>query len=377
MKLFLRVFPSLLVFFALVGCKPPPPEQEFIRPIRAFTVADPDEFYQRWFPGQAKATKEVELSFRVAGPLVEFPVNVGDRLSEKDKIAQIDPKDFNVRLRNAKAKLENANAVYSRAEADYNRVVKIRQKDSGAISQAMIDRNKQVMDSSLADIKRLNADVDAARDRLGYTTLHAPFDGIVTAKYVENFEDVQAKQPILRLINHSKIEMVMQIPENMISQADALQKMGEVLIVRFDPFPGRDIKAGIKEIGKEASKTTRTYPVTLIMDQPGDITILPGMAGKAASTTDPGKENEKKSVIVPETAVFTTGEDSNTYVWIVDKSANTVHRREIKTGDLLDSGILVTQGVVPGEIIATAGVHYLKENQEIRILGALNQEVPQ
>ena len=52
-----------------------------------------------------------------------------------------------------------------------------------------------------------------------------------------------------------------------------------------------------------------------------------------------------------------------------------VNRREVTTGDLLDSGIVVRQGIVPGETIVTAGAHYLKEDQEVRILGSSDPEV--
>ena len=47
-----------------------------------------------------------------------------------------------------------------------------------------------------------------------------------------------------------------------------------------DTYPDKEIAATIKEIGKEASKTTRTYPVTLLMDQPEGFKVLPGMAGR-------------------------------------------------------------------------------------------------
>jgi RND family efflux transporter MFP subunit len=375
MRNFTGLFFSMLLVLFLVGCEKEVPQKEMVRSVRAMKVTSPEDFAQRWFPGQAKATQEVDLSFRVAGPLVDFPVDVGDRVTKSKVVARIDPRDFQVDLRNAKGSLEESKAVLVRAEADYDRVVRIKKKDTGAISQAMIDRNKQLVDSTKAEIRSLKASVDAANDKLSYTYLKAPFSGLVSAKYVENHEDVKAKQPILRLIDHSKIEMIVNIPENLISHADFLKKQGGVLVVKFDPFPEREIKADIKEIGKEASKTTRTYPVTLIMDQLEDINILPGMAGKAASTIEPGDSSKQKSLVIPETAVFSTGEDTKTYVWVVDETANIVHQREVKTGDLLDSGIIVSDGVVPGEVIVTAGAHYLKENQKVRMMSGSDQEV--
>ena len=51
--------------------------------------------------------------------------------------------------------------------------------------------------------------------------------------------------------------------------------------VEFDAFPGSPVPATIKDIGTEASSSTRTYPVTLALEQPTDQKILPGMAGRA------------------------------------------------------------------------------------------------
>ena len=374
MKVLIKCFSLFFALFALLGCKDEIPQKEMIRPVRAMQISDPAEFTKRWFPGQAKATQEVDLSFRVAGPLVTLPVNVGDTVRKGQELAKIDPRDYQVDLRSAQGQLERAKASLKRAEADYERVLRIQKQDPGAVSQTLVDSNRQTAASTRAEIRSLQASVDSARDRLGYSYLKAPFDGIVTATYVENYEDVKAKQPIVRLIDNSQIEMIVNIPEVLISHADYLKEAGKVFRVRFDPFPNREIEAQIKEIGKEASKTTRTYPVTLIMDQPEDIKILPGMAGNAASTVSPPGMQGQSQVVIPETAVFSPDENK-TYVWIIDEKSKKVNKREVKTGDLLDSGITVREGIEPGEWIATAGVHYLKEGQEVRILSASTGEV--
>ena len=139
--------------------------------------------------------------------------------------------------------------------------------------------------------------------------------------------------------------------------------------VVFDPFPTVKVLAEIKEIGTEASKSTRTYPVTLIMNQPSEVKILPGMAGKATGEP-PATEDVQlaRGIQVPLTAIFSPDDIEKTYVWIIDKQSNRVTKREVTTGSLKDSGIIVTQGLNAGEWIATAGVHYLREGMDIKIL---------
>ena len=367
----------LFVSFIFSGCQQEIPPKDITRMVRAVQVSDPAEFAQNRFPGTAKATQEVDLSFRVAGPLIERPVNVGDTMPKGQLIARIDPRDFEVDLRNVQGQLERSQAVLQRAEADYERVLRAQKENPGAVSQSFVDGNAQLVASTKAEIRSLQAAVAAARDQVSYSYLKAPFDGIITATYVDNYQDVQAKQPIARLIDHSQVEMIIHIPESMIHYGDYLKAAGRVLSVSFDPFPDRKIEAEIKEIGKEASRTTRTYPVTLIMDQPEDIKILPGMAGRAWREIAVPQMQGQNDLVIPETSVFSADDSSTSYVWVIDDQANTVSKRKVSTGALLDSGITIKDGLKPGEWIATAGVHYLKEGQQVRILAQVSEEVSQ
>ncbi|MEE9160422.1 MAG: efflux RND transporter periplasmic adaptor subunit [Gammaproteobacteria bacterium] len=340
-------------------------EKKVVRPVMAMKITDEVQFRQRQFPGTAKATQEIDLSFRVSGPLITLPVDIGDDVSTGDVSARIDPRDYEVKLRSAQGELNEAFAVVKRAEADYKRIKSIFETDPGAVSQVAVDNALQVRDSSRAKVDALTASVATAKDKLSYTHLKAPFDGIVVNKYVENFQDVRAKQAVIRIIDDSHIEMIISVPESLISLVPRARNI-EVI---FDPFPDRKIPAEIKEIGKEASKTTRTYPVTLIMEQPDDINILPGMAGKATGEGPPDADEDLlMGKPVPVNAIFSPDDIEKTYVWIIDEKSKLVRKHEVTTGVLTDYGIMVTDGLDTGDWIAIAGVHNLREGMEVRIL---------
>jgi len=359
------LFIGLTSVLLLSACdKVEPEKKEVIRPVRAMQVDDVTEFRQRQFPGIAKATQEVDLAFRVSGPLTEFPVNVGDLVSKGDIVARIDPRDFQVQVNNARGQLDREKAKLKRAEADYEREMKILSKDAGATSQAAVERKEALRDQARADINSVQATLTSAKDHLNYTYLRAPFDGIVVSTYVENFEDVQAKKPIVRIVDDSSIEMIINIPESLISFVSEATNIEVV----FDSFPTVKVLAEIKEIGTEASKSTRTYPVTLLMTQPSEVKILPGMAGKATGESAAPDSQLAKGIQVPLTAIFSPDDIDKTYVWIIDKESKQVTKREVSTGSLKDSGIIVTQGLNAGEWIAIAGVHYLREGMDIKIL---------
>ncbi|MFQ5656675.1 MAG: efflux RND transporter periplasmic adaptor subunit [Candidatus Methylomirabilales bacterium] len=363
---------ALIPALSLAACgKDEPPEKNVIRPVKAMKVGDVALFSGRSFPGRAKAHKEADLSFRVSGPLIVLPNDiVGRQFKKGDLIARIDPRDFEVNLRNAEGRLDRSKATFVRAQADYDRVLRIYKEDPGATSEADVDRRRAQRDQAKAAIKSFDAEVANAKDQLSYTYLKASYDGIVTARYIENFEHVQAQQRIIRLLDTSKVQMIVNIPESLISRVSYVKKIR----VRFDAFPDREIPAKIYEVGKEASETTRTYPVNLIMDQPKEIKILPGMAGVARGKALLPDADEYVGIEVPVAATFSPDETGKTYVWVIDEQTKIVHKREVTTGNLTDNGIMVRDGLQPGEWIATAGVNYLREGQQVRILGEESKE---
>jgi len=328
-------------------------------------VGDITGISQRWIPGRVSASQEVNLSFRVSGPLIELPVNVGDEVKAGQVLARIDPRDFQVNLKNAEAQLQKAVAALQFAEAEYGRVVRIREQDPAAISASMVDQKREAMDRAQAEVVALEAEREGVKDQLNYTYLRAPFSGTIVSKYVENFEDVQAKQIVLRLLDPTHIEMTIDIPEGIISYVPLMRK----LRVRFDAFPGVEVPAEVKEIGTEASATTRTYPVTLIMEQPEEATVLAGMTGEATCCElMPDEGLTERPIEVPTEAVF-SDETGGSFVWVIDRGTLTVSRREVSLGRLTDYGVVVMRGLETGEWIATAGVYYLEEGQQGRILG--------
>ncbi len=359
---------ALLSPLLIGGCAQEEPEKTIIRPVRAVKVEDYAGLKGRGFPGRAEATQEIDLAFRVSGPLITRPVNVGDEVKEGDVVARIDPRDFEVNLRNVQAQLAEAKAAFERARGDFRRQKNIFEKDPGATSEAAVDRAREERDRAAANVESLTASVRTAQDQLDDTSLKSPFDGTVVTTFVENFQNVRQKEPIVRILDTSHIEMVVNVPEDMIVLAPRV----ETVSMTFDAFPNRQFEGTIIEIGREASQTTRTFPVTLIMEQPEDIKILPGMAGTARATKiNLPDERQATGVVVPTGAIFTPNTETRSHVWIIEPTEGdlgVLERRPVSTGDLTRQGVMVTDGLSAGEWIVTAGVQSVHEGQTVRIL---------
>jgi RND family efflux transporter MFP subunit len=396
-----------------MGCRNAPSEQGPARPVRAIKVGDVKAIQGRQFPGRAKARDEVDLSFRVSGPLVSLPVDVGSQVKKGDVIAALDPKDFQAALDSAKgalgvaqanlsamergarpeeilqlkAAVAEAEATYRQALAEHERNTQLlpkgavsrsefdmtlarRDRTAAQVKKAQEDLNigqrgarPEDLEAKRAEIKALEAAVENAKNQLDYSVLKAPFDGKVAARYVDNFQTVQAKQTIVRLLDVSKIEVTIQVPESLISLVPRVKKT----VCRFDALPGKEFVGSVTKIGSEASQTTRTYPVTVAVDQPEDAQILPGMAATVSRDPEDNEEAAAPDLIVPPSAVFTAETGQETFVWVVGAEKK-VARKAVKTGKLTPVGLAVTEGLKPGDWVVTAGVHSLREGQEVKLL---------
>jgi len=358
-KVALSIISASALLLASCSQEAPPPAPP--KPVKTLQIGDPAGLSESSFPGLAAAALEANMSFRVSGPLVELPVKVGNKVQAGSVVARVDPNDFQVVLNNTQSVLDAAEAAARRADADYQRLYNAQQEDAGATSQRAVDLALAVRDESRAAVSSARATVQTATDRLSYASLVAPFNGEVVETYVENFETVIALQPVLRLVDKTNIEMTLAIPENLIGYADFVTDIS----VSFDALPGTEVTAVISEIGSEASQATRTYPLTITMGQPQGVEILPGMAGQARVQAQLPATVET-GLHVPPTALFAGTDTDHSYVWIIE--GDIVTRREVETGDLTTTGVLITSGLNPGELIVAAGVSALVEGQRVRNL---------
>ena len=90
------------------------------------------------------------------------------------------------------------------------------------------------------------------------------------------------------------------------------------------------------------------------------------MAGRATGRIEIPDESLQAGIEIPATALFSDG--GQTYVWLIDESTNTVQRQAVTKGELTSHGVKVPE-LRPGQWIATAGVHSLREGQQVRIVG--------
>ena len=337
--------------------------EPIVRPVISIIVADVERFRTDRYPGRARAVREVNIGFEVSGKIIKRPVDVGSTVKQGDVMATLDPSPYVARIRALEGERAALEAALSNAETELDRREKLLVKEF--VSQARVDDQIMLVRAAEAKIEAVDGALDAARLNLGYTNIEAPFDGTISEVFAENFQNVLAKQPVLRLLDTSRIEMVVSVPESLIGLAPYVK----AVTVTFSSLPGLEIPAKVTNVGTEASQTTRTYPVTILMDQPDGGKIQPGMAGTVAATVELPPDWTKSGIEVPIAAVFSPNDETpdQSFVWIVDEATETVSRKPVGLISMGERGLLVS-GLDAGDRIVIAGVSFLTGGQKVRIL---------
>jgi RND family efflux transporter MFP subunit len=346
-----RVLFVLMLSVALVGCsKEQAPEPEpVVRPLKTIVIGGGGGA-MRTYPGRVDASERVDLSFRVGGPLIELPIDKGQDVSARDVLARIDPRDYVIRIQEARAQFVKADADFTRFQTLYEREA-----------------------ASLADLELARSQRDVAQARLedahanhGDTYLRAPFDGVIADIYVDNFEKVQPNQPVLSLIDLRSIDIVVDLPEFAVARASRATTIK--LTGSFDVAPGQVFPLTFKEIAAQADPRTQTYEVTLTMPQPEGVNILPGMTARVEAVITGLEDADDVPVTIPSIAVV-PADAGGQFVWVVDESTMTVSRRDVEIGEVTgEREIYVLSGLAIGDRIAVAGVHQLREGMKVRLM---------
>lgn len=342
------------MMFSAAACeKEPPPQPTPVRPVKMLTIGGGSSGTVREYPGTISAAQQAELAFEVPGQMIEFPVNEGDRVAKGDVLGRLDARDY-------EARLDSARAVLRKAQADYERTSSLYKEDPGAIALTRLDADKRGVEVAQARYKE-------AEKAYEDTILRAPFDGIVARKLVDDFANVQAKEPILILQDTSHLEMVVNVPERDFVGGHPRTDAAGALTERLRPqvvissLPGRRFPARFKEIATTADPVTRTFAVTFRFDNPEDLTVLPGMTAKVV--VQPAKNG--RTVRIPAHAV-TAGADGKPFVWIVRPESMTVERRDVELGELQGDQVEIRSGLSDGDVVAISGVALLHDGMQVR-----------
>ncbi|MEE9538533.1 MAG: efflux RND transporter periplasmic adaptor subunit [candidate division NC10 bacterium] len=347
---------GLCVSLTAAGCSEKPVEEGPVaRPVKLLMIGGSDSGAWVEYPGTIKAAQSADMGFEVSGRIIVRKVKEGERVKEGTVLARLDDRDYVARLDTAKANLR-------KAQADYRRGQSIYAEDPGAISKERLDGYRRAVEVYEAKLREAQKAVED-------TVLRAPFDGVMARKLVDDFANVNAKDPVLVFQDDSHLEIQINIPERDVS-GERHHETNEEVTARLEPkvvvtsLPDRSFPARVKEVTTETDPVTRTFQATLIFDNPKNVGVFPGMTAKVRIRALQTRGASNRIAIPTHAAVADA--KGNAYVWLVDPSSMTVNRRPVELGDMSGSDVEVKSGLTKGDMIATSGVHKLREGMAVR-----------
>ena len=362
---FVRVAATATISLSLLSACSEPVEQQtsVVRPVKLFEVVNQQSQNLREFPAIVAASEEASLSFRIPGELMAFPVTAAMIVEQGQLLAKLDDRD----LKNEVAALQ---ADYDLAASDFHRIQSLR--DKKMVSQSDFD-------NASTRLKASRVKLQLARDRLSDTVLTAPFAGRIAQTLVENYQSVQAQQPVLILQDHQTLDISIQIPESILTrvQKDHVDPAYQPVVTfagsASENASGKkatEYKVSYKEHATRVTPGTQSYEVTFSMPAPKSFTVYPGMGATMAIdiTRITGNGSSTSEFMVPLTAVLKDDSSGQYQVWVYNTETGTVTPRVVTVGRITQSGITVSTGLEEGEQIVSAGLNRLRAGMEVKPL---------
>jgi RND family efflux transporter MFP subunit len=336
---------------AMAGCNQEAKAPEPVRPVLS-AVLQPAMTGSTTSVGTIQPRYETNLGFRVLGRLIARPVNVGDLVAEGQTIAAIDSTALELAVRTAKADLSKAEALLENAIGTEERKRILIKTDS--TTKQTLDDAEQVRAGAQASTARARANLAKAIEQLGYAQVKANFAGVVTAVNAEVGQVVSPGQGVATVARLDAREAVVDLgPDFPVPLTDGLE-----FTVRPQLLPAIQVQGQIREIAPQADQVTRMRRVRIALNDPPE-------SFRLGSTITATLVNRPDPVLrVPASAVFKEG--AETFVWVIDAPASTVSLQKVDLSED-ERGIRVTGGLAAGAHVVTAGIHSLKQGQQIRI----------
>lgn len=346
---------------ALTACKPenkfmppPPPEISVGVPLQQQVMP-----YEE-LTGNTVAFATVDLVARVEGFLTSQNYVDGAFVKKGDVLFTIEQTMYKAKVKEGEASLAAAKAALVQAEAEYTRQETLLRQNVSA--QATFDVAKAKRDAARADVEGQQGNLTIAQTNLGYTTVLAPFDGIVTKHLVTVGElvgngvatklaTIVQLDPIYVTFNMSEQD-ILQIRENLKERRLDVQEISKVpLNIGLMNEEGFPHGGHLNYVSPEIDSTTGTILVRGLFDNPTR-TLIPGFFVRVQVPTGLGPT---ASLLVPNRVI--AEDQGGKYLLTVNKD-DTVEQTRITTGLLLANGLRVIKtGLKPDDrvVLVTNG----------------------
>ena len=309
--------------------------------------------------GRAEAWEGVTLKSRVDGQVQAVRYTEGQAVKKGEVLLQLDPGDFAARVAQAEAVVARDEAQLAKAHADVERHAGL--KARGFVSDEKLNEMRTNEMAVAATLKADRAALELARLQLSYTTIRAPFAGVVGARLVFPGSAVKTNDTALAVVNRvDPLYVTFSVPERHLSRLRQSLAQGPLTVQLSVPgSKSEELHGKVRFIDNAVDPATGTIVMKAVFDNPrGQLT--PGQFINVSTTL----ERLADAVLVPNEAVQ---QGANGNFLYVAKTDDTVEMRKIEVLASHQGKSAIGQGLAVGETVVTDGQLRLTPGAAIRV----------
>jgi len=282
---------------------------------------------------------ESQVVAKTSGVALSVLVEEGQHVDAGQVLVRLDPDRARLQAAQSNAQLRKLEANYARSQA--------------LAAQRLISAND--IDQLKYDLENARAVNNMARLELSYSNVTAPISGVIASRSIKTGNFVQINTPIFRIVDDSRLEATLNVPEREL----ATLKAGQPVVLQVDAMPGKQFAGTVDRVAPVVDSGSGTFRVICAFD--GRNELQPGMFGRIRIEYD----ERADAAVIPRNALLEDQSDPAVYV-VRDGKAQRVM---IKTGYTEGEWTEVRSGLKPADQVITAGKSALRDGMAVQVIG--------
>jgi RND family efflux transporter MFP subunit len=295
------------------------------------------------------------VSFLVSGKVIFVGPREGDYVKREERLAEVDPLDYRLKVAAAAATLEKAKVELRRAEDEYARMKYL--YDAKSLAPNDYEKFKAALDGAGEQVHQATANDQLARKQLSDATLHAPVSGYISKRLIETGDTASAGRPVFEIVQLDTVEANVGVPETDVR----LVRIGQKVSITFPALPNQSFQGAVRIINVSADPGTRTYMTRIRVPNPGHV-IRIGMVAEAKIAGD-----RKISIMTLPGEAIVRDDQGATMVFVYFPEQGRVYSKRVKIGAFRGTEVEIKEGLSGDESIVIAGQDHLRDGMPVTI----------
>lgn len=330
------------------------------------TVRNDSGGFVRSLSASLRPRIESDVSFRVGGKVARRLVEVGQTVRAGQVLAQLDVTDYQLAVAAATEQLKTAQIDAKQAASDAARFARL--SADGSVGLADLERQQARADAAAARAQQAHHQLELARNRAGYATLTAPFEGVVTALRLEMGQTVADGQMVATLAKPDELELVVDIPEAMAPQLASLSASALLQAAPSDPQGSTSqlVPLKLRELSPSAAPATRTFRARYSLQAGKDKkeqSELKDLRIGMTAQLQLANSASTSAAELPLAALLATNKQPT--VWLVEAKSGALQLQSVQVLSQTTNAVRVT-GLADGALVVSAGAQKLDAGMRVR-----------